>query len=370
MILRSLALTNFKNIAGATLDFSPKVNCLLGDNGMGKSNLLDAIYFLSFTKSYARVPDSLLIRTGEDFGIVRADYLRAGADEEITAGLRAGMRKTLRRGGKEYRRLSQHIGLFPAVMVAPADLDIVQGASEERRRFADMIISQGDPAYLDALIRYNQCLEQRNRMLRDGLSDRTLYEAVELTMDAAASAIRRARARFVERLGDLFLPCYAELSGSGEQPGLELLVSGGDHPTLADALEHSRCRDTALRHTSVGPHRDDIDFTLDGLPLRRTGSQGQLKTFTVALRFAQYRFLADASPVRPLLLLDDIFDKLDAGRVERIISLVSRDDFGQIFITDTNRKHLDEIMDAIGGDYRMWQVERGTFTPIAPHETH
>jgi len=369
MILRSLALTNFKNIAGASLDFSPKVNCLLGDNGMGKSNLLDAIYFLSFTKSYARVPDSLLIRTGESFGIVRGTYLRAGADEEITAGLRASMRKTLRRGGKEYRRLSEHIGLFPAVMVAPADLDIVQGASDERRRFADMIISQGDPAYLGALIRYNQCLEQRNRMLRDGIADHTLYEAVELTMDAAATAIRLARSEFVERLSHLFLPCYTELSGSAERPGLRLQVSGGEHAGLLDALDHARRHDFAVKYTTVGPHRDDIDLTLDGLPLRRTGSQGQLKTFTVALRFAQYRFQAAASPVRPLLLLDDIFDKLDARRVERIISLVSRDDFGQIFITDTNRKHLDEIMDAVGGDYRMWQVSHGTFDPIATHET-
>ena len=370
MILRSLALTNFKNIAGASLDFSPKVNCLLGDNGMGKSNLLDAIYFLSFTKSYARVPDSMLIRTGEDFGIVRGTYLRAGAEEEVTAGLRAGMRKTLRRGGKEYRRLSAHIGLFPAVMVAPADLEIVQGGSEERRRFADIIISQGDPAYLEALIRYNQCLEQRNRMLRDGMTDPTLYEAVELTMDTAATAIRRARTAFVERLGALFMHYYAELSASTERPGLTLDISGSGHPSLADALSHTRVRDTAVRCTTVGPHRDDIDLSLDGLPLRRTGSQGQIKTFTVALRFAQYRFLADASPVQPLLLLDDIFDKLDAGRVERIIALVSRDDFGQIFITDTNRKHLDEIMDAVGGDYRMWQVERGTFTPIASHEAH
>lgn len=362
MILRSLTLTNFKNIPQARLEFSPKVNCLLGDNGMGKSNLLDAIYFLSFTKSYSRVPDSMLIRRDESFGIVAGNYLRAGVEEELTAGLRAGVRKSFRRGGKEYKRLSAHIGLFPAVMVAPADLDVVNGASEERRRFADMIISQGDPHYLDALIRYRQALEQRNSMLRDGCADHTLYESVEMMMDASAAIIRRERERFSVRLADIFMDYYRELSGTDEQPGIALDVSGADHAAFADALDHARRRDSILKYTTVGPHRDDFVFTLDGMPLRQTGSQGQTKTFTIALRFAQYRFISELSAVRPLLLLDDIFDKLDAGRVERIIGMVSRDGFGQIFITDTNRKHLDEIMDAMGGDYRMWGVERGTFS--------
>lgn len=369
MILRNLSLTNFKNIAQASLAFSPKVNCLLGNNGMGKSNLLDAIYFLSFTKSYARVPDSMLIRRGESFGIARGTYTRAGTEEEITAGLRQGARKSFRRGGKEYKRMSAHIGLFPAVMIAPADLELVHGASDERRRFADMIISQSDPAYLEAVIRYTQALEQRNRLLRDGATDRTLFDSLEMMMDMSADAIRRGRIRFTERLSDIFMRYYSQLSGSGECPGLRLDISGAGHDSLTDALEHARARDTILKYTTVGPHRDDIDFTLDDMPLRRTASQGQTKTFTVALRFAQYHFLAELSPVKPLLLLDDIFDKLDADRVERIISLVSHDNFGQIFITDTNRKHLDEIMDAIGGDYRMWNVAGGEFNLICDHET-
>lgn len=368
MILRSLALTNFKNIPEAVLDFSPKVNCLLGDNGMGKSNLLDAIYFLSFTKSYSRLPDSMLIRSGENFGIVRGTYLRQDTEEEIVSGLRAGQRKTFRRGGKEYKRLSAHIGLLPAVMVAPTDNDIVTGASDERRRFADQIISQSDPAYLEALLRYSQALEQRNRMLRDSNADRTLYEAIELTMAAAAEVIRRGRREFIHRLTALFEPYHTALSGGGETPALRLVESGSDHDDLLDALEHARTRDSILKYTTVGPHRDDIELTLDGMPLRRTGSQGQIKTFTLALRFAQYRFLSACSPVKPLLLLDDIFDKLDARRVQHIIRLVSGNEFGQIFITDTNRKHLDEIMETIGGDYRMWQVTDGQFSLITGHE--
>lgn len=368
MRLKSLSLTNFKNIASATLEFSPKVNCLLGDNGMGKSNLLDAIYFLSFTKSYTRVPDSMLIRCGETFGIVAGCYDRNGAAEELTAGLRAGVRKSFRRGGKEYKRLSSHIGLFPAVMIAPADFDLVTGASDERRRFVDMIISQSDPVYLDALMRYGQALEQRNRMLRDEIADATLYESVEMVMDAAASVIRSRRTAIISELSEIFDRYYTAIAGDGEHARLTFCPSGAEHATLTDALEHARTRDRILHYTTVGPHRDDIEFMLNDMPARRTASQGQTKTFTVALRFAQYDFLRRTTPVTPLLLLDDIFDKLDATRVERIIKLVARDDFGQIFITDTNRKHLDEIMQAIGSDYRMWSVHDGCFTPIAAHE--
>jgi len=368
MKLRSLSLTNFKNIASASLDFSPKVNCLLGDNGMGKSNLLDAIYFLSFTKSYTRVPDSMLIRRGESFGIVVGRYDRNGADEELTAGLRPGTRKSFKRAGKEYKRLSSHIGLFPAVMVAPADLELVTGASDERRRFVDMIISQSDPVYLDALIRYGQALEQRNRMLRDEIADAMLYESVEMVMDAAASVIQSRRTAIIAELSHIFDKYYTAIAGDGEHAGLTYDRSGASHSSLSEALDHARARDRILHYTTVGPHRDDIEFALNEMPLRRTASQGQTKTFTVALRFAQYDFLRRTTPVAPLLLLDDIFDKLDATRVERIIKLVARDDFGQIFITDTNRKHLDEIMEAIGSDYRMWSVSDGAFIPMSVNE--
>lgn len=362
MILRHLALTNFKNIAEANLDFSPKINCLLGDNGMGKSNLLDAIHFLSFARSFGRVPDSLLIRNGEDFAIVRGDYMRGDTDEEITASLRRGARKSFRRGGKEYPRLSSHIGLIPAVMVAPADLTLATAAPEERRRFVDMIISQSDTAYLDALIRYNHALEQRNRLLRDEHPDAALMATVEMMMAAAADVIVRRRCTFADELSAIFAPYYAQIAGASEQPCLRYLPSA--EGPLEAALEASRRRDILLRHTTVGPHRDDMEFTLDGMPLKLTASQGQTKTFTIALRLAQYEFLRRFTGRNPLLLLDDIFDKLDSRRVRNIMEIVRLDSFGQIFITDTNRKHLDEIIEACGNDYRLWNVDCGTFTSI------
>lgn len=364
MILQSIALTNFKNIASARLEFSPKINCLLGDNGMGKSNLLDAIHYLSFARSFGRAADSLLIRRGEDFAIVKGQYIRRDQPEEITAGLRRQGRKSFKRGGKEYQRLSAHIGLLPAVMVAPADLSLVTESGEERRRFADMIISQGDQAYLDALIRYNHLLEQRNRLLRDGSTDRSLFESIEFMMDAAATTITDARRLFTERLAAIFAPYYSDIAGNDERPSLVYKSSIEGHASLLDALEHMRQRDSILKHTTVGPHRDDIVFTLDDMPLKSTASQGQTKTFTIALRLAQYEFLAKATGLAPLLLLDDIFDKLDSRRVERIVSIVSTSHFGQIFITDTNRKHLDEIMAMSHHDYRMWHVDNGIFTPL------
>ena len=362
MILRELSLTNFKNIASASLEMSPKINCFLGNNGMGKSNLLDAIHYLSFTKSFGRLPDGMLIRKDEDFAIVNGKYIRHGVDEEINAGLRRNGRKSFRRGGKDYKRLSEHIGLFPAVMVAPADQNLVNGSSEDRRRFVDMIISQTDAPYLDALIRYNQGLEQRNRMLRDGFTDPMLFETVEMLMADAADLIWKRRCEFIEELTAIFRRYYGRIGGSTETAGIEYERSGKMYKSLTEAFNATRKRDEILKYTSSGPHRDDILFTLDGMPVRQTASQGQTKTFTVALRFAQYDFLAKATSRKPILLLDDIFDKLDAERVERIIEIVGSDEFGQIFITDTNRKHLDEIMVQAGPDYRMWSVVDGVFT--------
>lgn len=365
MILCSLALSNFKNIASARLELSPKINCFLGNNGMGKSNLLDAIYFLSFTKSYGRLPENMLILNGEDFAILNARYSRGGVDETINAGLRRGARKSFKRGGKEYKRISTHIGLLPAVMVSPADHVLISGASEERRRFVDLIISQADSPYLDALMRYNQALDQRNRLLKSGATDPILFESVEAVMCETAEFISRRRRENLQRLSELFLRHYAFIAGTGETASLEYVESAEKYGSLAKALDLCRSRDSILGYTTVGPHRDDISFSLDAMPAKQTASQGQAKTFTIALRLAQYEFLRDITGRRPLLLLDDIFDKLDAARVERIMSLVSDPGFGQIFITDTNRKHLDEIMLVAGNDYRLWTVDNGNFTLTA-----
>lgn len=367
MKLNRLTIANFKNIAEANLEFSPKINCFLGNNGMGKSNLLDAIYALSFTSFYG-VPDSMLIRRGEDFAMARGEYLRAGRDEQLSLGIAKGRRKSVKRGGKEYDRISSHIGLFPLVMVSPRDIDLIRGASDERRRWIDVVISQSDSTYLDRLIRYNHALEQRNRMLRDGVVDHMLYGAVEMQMEHAAGYIAGCRSRFTAELADIFSRYYRAIAGD-EAEDVGLAYRGwtdGGATSLIAVLDSCRRHDEIVRHTSAGPHRDDIALTLSGMDARKVGSQGQCKTFTIALRLAQYTFLNRATGLKPLMLLDDIFDKLDATRVERIMNLVTADEFGQIFITDTNRTHLNEIVDRTGDDHRMWIVTDGKFTE---HET-
>lgn len=365
MILQRLAIDNFKNIAQARLEFSPKANCLLGNNGMGKSNLLDAIYYLSFCKSFNGVNDSLLIKRNEDFCIANASYLRRGVEEELSLGMTHGKRKSLKRKGKEYQRLSQHIGLFPLVMIAPNDIDLIRGNSDERRKFIDMIISQSNHNYLDQLIRYNKSLEQRNKLLRDGCVDHNLYLAIELTMGMAADYINSQRKEWIAKLSEIFNRYYNAIAGDGEQVELSYESQLNEPGTTFEALlDSARRHDEIVRHTSVGIHRDDIAMMISGMPVRRVGSQGQCKTFTIALRLAQYEMLNLATSLKPLLLLDDIFDKLDASRVERIMEIVMCDTFGQIFITDTNRTHLDSIIGRTSGDYRIWEVVNGNFNPI------
>lgn len=363
MILERLTIHNFKNIAQAQLEFSPKVNCFLGNNGMGKSNLLDAIYYMSFCKSFSGATDSMLIRRGEEFLMVQAHYQRRDTEEDLSLGLTKGKRKAFKRSGKEYTRLSAHIGSFPLVMVSPQDIDLIRGDSDTRRRFMDMVISQSDSRYLSELIRYNHCLEQRNKLLRDGAVDHTLYMAVEMMMDSTAAYIHAARKAWVEKLTDIFATYYSAIASDEEQVSLTYRSSLNDGTSLQSQLDSSRHRDELLHHTGTGPHRDDLEMLLDDMPIRRTGSQGQCKTYTIALRLAQYDFIKTSCGMKPLLLLDDIFDKLDASRVERIMDVVQRELFGQIFITDTNRDHLNEIMERTSGDYRMWHVVNGIFTP-------
>lgn len=364
--LTRLHITNFKNIAEADLSFSPNINALLGDNGMGKSNLLDAIYYLSFCKSFTSLPDAGIVRAGETFTMMQGDYLRRGTEEQVAFGYASGKRKSFKRGGKEYSRLSQHIGLFPLVLVSPADMELVGGGTECRRKFIDMLISQTDATYLNHLIRYNSALQQRNRLLRDHIADPNLYIAVEMTMEMSAEYITNARLEITQRLRDTFIRHYRDIARTQETPGIEyrsaLDMSGRRYCEL---LDESRRRDEIVGHTTTGPHRDDLELTLDGMAVKNTASQGQSKTFTIALRLAQYEFMHEATGMRPLLLLDDIFDKLDSRRVANIVEIVNRDIFGQIFITDTNRDHLDSIMSAMtGADYSLWNVRSGKFEPI------
>ncbi len=365
MNITHIRINNFKNISEADLDFSPKVNCFLGNNGMGKSNLLDSIYYMSFCKSFSGMTDTMLIKRGEEFSMIDAAYNRRGIDEHLQFCITRGHRKSLKRGGKPYQRLSQHIGVFPLVLSSPHDIDLIRGTGEERRRWLDMIISQADPVYLDELIRYNRCLEQRNRLLRDHSGDISLYVALEIQMDRASAYIVASRERYVGELAEIFNRYYTDIAGDGETVTLTYR-QGADNPgmSLMDQFEQTRHRDEIIGHTTVGPHRDDIEMLIDEMPMRRVASQGQCKTYVITLRLAQYEFLRGVSGMMPLLLLDDIFDKLDASRVERIMEIVTHDNFGQIFVTDTNRLHLDEIMRRTHGDYRMWLVENGSLTAI------
>ena len=365
MTLDNIEILNFKNIPSTKLEFSPGVNCLLGMNGMGKSNLLDAIHLLSMARPMTSLPDSALVRHGEEMMLVKGSFhTEAGADDMISCGLAKGKRKSIKRNGKEYGRLSEHIGQYPIVISTPDDSRIVSGSGEERRKLMDMVISQADPTYLAALIRYNRALENRNKMLRAGVKDAILYESIENTMTEAASLIHDARKEWVKTLSPMVEEIYTRLSGGKEKTSISYR-SALNSATMKEVLDSHRNKDQVLGFTSAGIHRDDLETSLDGYNLRALGSQGQLKTFAVALRLAIYRYLKQKKGITPLLLLDDIFDKLDADRVTNIMREVSdTEEFGQIFITDTNRKHLDDILEAINGPKTLINVENGEFTPI------
>lgn len=358
MILQNLSIVNFKNLTECKLDFSPNINCLIGNNGMGKTNVLDAIYYLSFAKSCGNLTDQMVLNHDADYMMLRGNYLRHGDPIEITMAYQKGKRKTFKRDGKEYQRLSQHIGLIPLVMVSPMDWDLIRGAGEERRRLMDQIIAQGDSEYLAHLIRYNKALENRNSLIRQGYRDPLLFETVEHQLIASATYIHSARTKWIEVFTPIFMRYYSAIAGSNETVEIELNSHLNDC-SMAQLLAQNRERDMIVGYTTHGVHRDDINLLLDSHPMRKTGSQGQCKTYTIALRLAQYDFLKEMSGTMPILLLDDIFDKLDALRVESIVKMVNNSDFGQIFITDTNRTHLDEIVKSINSDFRIFTVDHG-----------
>ena len=364
MILKKLSILNYKNIAEATLELSPKMNCFIGRNGMGKTNVLDAVYYLSFCRSANNPMDSQVIRHDEPFCMIEGEYVEEVGNEDtliISCGMKRGMKKHFKRNKKEYKRLSEHIGLIPLVVVAPSDTLLIEGTSEERRKLMDIVISQYDRSYIDALSRYNNAHQQRNTLLKmeDQEPDPLLMQLWEEQMAEAGEQLYEKRAAFVSELEPVFQSYYEQISGGSEQVGLRY-VSHCQRGPLLEVIQRDRMKDRAVGYSLHGVHRDDLEFTLGGHPMRREGSQGQNKTYVIALKLAQFDFLKrTASKTTPLLLLDDIFDKLDANRVEQIVSLVSSDSFGQIFITDTNRDHLDQILSNSHLDYRIFHVEGG-----------
>lgn len=361
MILRQLHIINFKSIATASLSLSDKVNCFIGLNGMGKTNVLDALHYLAFTRSHLGITDALAVKRGEGVAILEGAYQSDSGDErQLLLQIRPGQRKILKRNKKEYSKLSEHIGAFPLVIVSPQDYQLIQGSSEERRRFVDMQLSQQDAAYMSALSQYHATLEQRNSLLKQGSFNLDLLGVMDMQLSRFASYIWQKRQLFVDDFVPRFQEYYSAIATEQDSVGLaytsQLNDTEGD---LLGLLQANRERDRLLGHTSVGIHRDDLNMTLGGELIRKVGSEGQRKTFLISLKLAQYRLLVEHSPEQPMLLLDDIFDKLDAERVGRIIALVGGEAFGQIFITDTNLKYLDEIVGSWGKDYHLFRVQDG-----------
>lgn len=369
MILKHISILNYKNLEQVELSFSPKLNCFFGQNGMGKTNLLDAVYFLSFCKSAGNPIDSQNICHDADFFVIQGFYEAAdGTPEEIYCGMKRRQKKQFKRNKKEYTRLSDHIGFLPLVMVSPADSELIAGGSDERRRFMDVVISQYDKEYLDALIRYNKALVQRNTLLKSEQPvEEELFLVWEEMMAQAGEVVFRKREAFIREFIPIFQSFYSFISQDREKVGLSYDSHARD-ASLLEVLKESRARDQIMGYSLRGVHKDELNMLLGDFPIKREGSQGQNKTYLVALKLAQFDFLKRTGTTVPLLLLDDIFDKLDASRVEQIIKLVAGDSFGQIFITDTNREHLDRILHKVGSDYKMFRVEQGTVAEMKEEE--
>lgn len=367
MILREISILNYKNIREATLRFSDKLNCFVGLNGQGKTNILDAIYYLSFTKSAYNSIDSQNITHQEDLAMIQGRYMMDGVQEEeaeiISCGIKRGVKKQFRRGKKDYQRLIDHIGLIPLVMVSPQDSELISEGSDERRRFMDSVISQYDKQYLEHLTRYNALLKQRNALLKQYeehpmQAPAELFEVLELQMAELGVYLYQQRTDFINRFTPAFQEMYSAISGDSEQVSLQY-TSQLQERNLIEAFARTRQRDLAIGWTTQGIHKDELDMRLGEYPLKRVGSQGQQKSYLLAMKLGQAIFLG-----KPILLLDDIFDKLDQERVERIIQLVSSHRFGQIFITDTDRQHLTAMLEAMPKIATVFQVTNGQFNAL------
>ena len=367
MILKKLSVLNYRNIAEADISPSSKINCLIGQNGEGKTNLLDAIHFLSFAKSTACSIDSLNIRHGQDVMMVQGIYDLNGTEEDISVGLKAHQKKHVRRNKKEYKRLSEHIGLLPLVMVSPNDTELILGGSDQRRKFMDVVISQYDREYITALTAYNKALMQRNTMLKaDEEPNLDILCVYEEMMATYGEKIYRKRAAFVEEFIPVFQQIHESITAEGEQVSLRY-ISHAQRGDLLDIIQVGRPKDRIMGYSLHGIHKDDLEMCLSGFPIKQEGSQGQNKTYLIALRLAQFNFLKHTgSQTTPIILLDDIFDKLDATRMENIIRLLSQPDFGQIFITDTNRENLDQILERADGEFKIFNVKAGVIVSSSP----
>lgn len=363
MYLQKISLINFKNYADEQLEFCEKINCFVGDNGEGKTNLLDAIHYLSFCKSYFNPIDSQNIKHDADFFVIQGSNLKNDSLDVIYCAQKRNERKQFKLNKKEYNRFSDHIGLYPLVMISPADYALINEGSEERRRYIDSVISQFDKVYLDNLINYNKVLLQRNILLKQFAEnrsfDRASLEIWSSQLVMLGQKIYDKRRSFLDEFLPLFRDFFAFISGSKEKVDIEYqsqLSSGDFEAQLLNAEERER----ALRFTIIGTHKDELQFNIETYPLKKFGSQGQQKSFIIALKLAQFEYTRNIKGFKPILLFDDIFDKLDNFRVEQLMKLVSNDSFGQVFITDAHPERIKAIFTNIDTEIKVFHISKGT----------
>ena len=362
MHLTSLSLISFKNYEESLLKFSSTINCFVGNNGSGKTNLLDAIYYLCFCKSYFNSVDTQNILHDKPFFVVEGVFVRNDNPEKVFCAVKKGQKKIFKRNNKEYEKLVDHIGVFPLVIISPSDRDLIVEGSDTRRKFMDGVIAQSDKVYLQSLLKYNQVIAQRNALLKYFAANRT-YDPLSLEiyneqMVDLASNIYSARVNFMKKFTPVFQQYYSAISGSTEL--VDLVYKSQLHEqSLSSLLKDNLTKDKILQYTTCGTHKDDLLFKIGDHPIKKQGSQGQQKTYLIALKLAQFDFIKNLVGYKPLLLFDDIFDKLDDTRVEAIVRLVSEHHFGQIFITDTHKSRTEEIVRKIDDSYRIFDIENG-----------
>lgn len=359
MHLKTLNLINYKNFKNQTFEFNSKVNCFVGSNGVGKTNILDAIYHLSFGKSYFNPIASQNIKHGEDFFVVDGRYSKDLKEEKIIVSLKKGGKKVIKRNSKSYNRFSDHIGLLPLVIISPVDRDLITEGSDLRRKFIDGVISQNDKIYLDQIIRYNKILFQRNSLLKQFYLSRTFdHDTIEIydeQLSKIGNLIFNKRKEFLELFSPIFFEKYSIISNNKEKVNLTYKSQLKNH-RLQDLLISNIEKDKVLQYTSAGIHKDDIEFLIGNYPIKKFGSQGQQKSFLIALKLAQYEVLKAKSGNSPILLLDDIFDKLDSKRVKQIIKMVNDSNFGQLFISDTDAKRTENVVKSAHDNYEIFKL--------------
>jgi len=359
VFLKKISIINYKNILEKEFELDPKINCFVGDNGVGKTNILDAIYHLSMGKSYFNVKNDQLINKGKDYMLVDGVFELNNKDESIVFSLKIGEKKVLKRNGKPYKKFSNHIGLIPVVLISPYDNDLINEGSSERRKFIDSIISQNDKEYLINLIAYTRVIQNRNRLLKQ------YNRSVDFDLDTIkvyddqiyklSEPIFKARNKFIKEFTPLVLEKYKHISDDKEKISIEYksdLINNHIENLIKDSFQ----KDVILQYTSVGLHKDDFVFNIDENRIKRFGSQGQQKSFLIALKLAQFDYLKNETGNSPILLMDDIFDKLDLMRVKRIVEIVNSTNFGQLFLSDTDKERIEKVLSSLNLSSKIFEV--------------